>query len=48
MSWYSDRELFNEFDPSYCKNYKGGNSKAQCNRCAAHERDEEGADNEVD
>lgn len=34
MSWYSDKEPFNEYDPPYCKNCSGGNSKAECDRCA--------------
>lgn len=35
MSWYSDGEPFNEYDPPYCENCEGGNSKAECDACAA-------------
>lgn len=45
MSWYSDNEPFDEFDPPYCKNChsgKGGNSKSECDRCMKwHEEPEE-------
>lgn len=39
MSWYSDKERFNEYDDPYCiwkSNASGGkcgNSKAECDRC---------------
>lgn len=36
MSWYSDQEPFDEYDPPYCKNCKGGNSKEECDRCAEY------------
>jgi hypothetical protein len=34
MSWWSDKEPFDEHDPDYCKNCKGGNSYEECKRCA--------------
>ena len=38
MSWYSDGEAFNEYDPPYCENCpygdEGGASKAECDACA--------------
>lgn len=33
MSWHSDRERFDEYDPPYCRRCKGGNSKEECDRC---------------
>lgn len=33
MSWWSDKEPFDEHDPDYCKNCKGGNSYEECKRC---------------
>lgn len=41
MSWYSDREPFDEHDPPYCKNCKGGNSYRECKRCEEQHRREE-------
>ena len=41
MSWYSDKERFNEYDPPYCKNCKRGFTKKECDRCVAdHEKEE--------
>lgn len=34
MSWYSDKEPFDEFDPPWCKNCDGGDSYEQCKRCS--------------
>lgn len=28
--------LLDEYDPPYCKNCKGGNSKEECDRCAEY------------
>ena len=35
MSWYSDKEPFDEFDHSYCewRRCSGGDSYEQCQRC---------------
>ncbi len=33
MSYYSDGEPFDEYDYPWCENCKGGNSKAECDRC---------------
>lgn len=33
MSWWSDGEPFDEYDYPWCENCKGGNSKAECDRC---------------
>lgn len=33
MSWYSDREPFDEHDPDYCKNCDGGDSYEECRKC---------------
>lgn len=42
MSWYSDREQFNEYDPPYCAHCSGGNSYEECEACARrHEEEEE-------
>ena len=40
MSWWSDREPFNEYDPPWCKNCKGGNSYEECKRCTEWHREE--------
>jgi hypothetical protein len=34
MSWYSDGEAFNEYDPPYCENCDRGFTKAECDACA--------------
>lgn len=42
MSWYSDREHFDEYDPPYCERCIGGTSYEECQACARrHEEDEE-------
>jgi len=33
MSWYSDGERFNEWDPSYCRHCKRETTKELCDRC---------------
>lgn len=33
MSWWSDREKFDEYEPDFCKWCPGGTSKADCDRC---------------
>lgn len=33
MSWYSDNEPFDEYDPPWCEGCSGGNSKDQCDKC---------------
>ena len=33
MSWWTDREPFDEYDPPYCAECSGGNSYEQCKRC---------------
>lgn len=45
MSWYSDGERFDEYDPPYCRNCKGGNSKEECDRC---QKQHEGKEDELD
>lgn len=37
MSWYSDRETFDEWDDPYCERIRceGGESYEQCRRCMA-------------
>ena len=34
MSWYSDGEKFNEYDPPWCENCTRGNSYEECKRCS--------------
>lgn len=34
MSWYSDGEKFNEYDPPWCVNCTRGNSYEECKRCS--------------
>ena len=47
MSWYSDKESFNEYDDPYCvwkstaNGGKCGNSKEECDRCLNRHREEE-------
>ena len=42
MSWYSDGEPFDEYDPPYCERCSGGTSYEECQACARrHEEDEE-------
>lgn len=42
MSWYSDKEPFNEYDPPYCKYCNGGSSYEECKNCKEeHNREEQ-------
>lgn len=41
MSWYSDGERFDEYDPPWCKNCEGGESKEQCDKCYERHMEEE-------
>ena len=47
MSWYSDKEPFNEYDDPYCvwkstaNGGKCGNSKEECDRCMENHRREQ-------
>lgn len=34
MSWYSDKEKFNEFDPDYCERCNRGFSYEECEACS--------------
>ena len=46
MSWYSDKEPFNEYDDPYCvwkstaNGGKCGKSKEECDRCLNRHREE--------
>lgn len=40
MSWWSDGEPFDEYDPLWCKNCKGGNSYEECKKCSEWHRKE--------
>ena len=41
MSWYSDRERFNEYDPPYCRKCERNVSYEICKRCEErHKQDE--------
>lgn len=33
MSWWSDKEKFDEYDPPQCEFCKRGNSYEECERC---------------
>lgn len=47
MSWYSDGERFDEYDPPYCKNCKRGFTKKECDFCQElHEQEEEESEDE--
>jgi len=54
MSWYSDKERFNEYDDPYCiwkSNASGGkcgNSKAECDRCMSDHIKEMEEEKDVD
>lgn len=42
MSWYSDGEYFDEYDPPYCERCNGGTSYEECQACVRrHEEDAE-------
>lgn len=47
MSWYSDGEPFDEYDPPYCKNCKRENlTKAKCDKCVKMHEEEESEEDE--
>lgn len=47
MSWYSDREPFNEYDPPYCKYCTRSNlTKEKCDKCVER-HEQEGDDDEL-
>lgn len=49
MSWYSDREPFDEYDWPWCKHCKGGDSYEACRRCEdVYLRKDEDEDDEDD
>lgn len=41
MSWYSDNEKFNEYDPPYCKDCKKDATYATCKACQKLHEDPE-------
>ena len=42
MSWYSDGDPFDEYDPPFCETCSGGNSYEECEACMRrHEEAEE-------
>ena len=43
MSWYSDGDPFDEYDPPWCRGCKGGHSYAECKRCCEYHLAEEKA-----
>lgn len=44
MSWYSDGEHFDEYDPPYCEHCSGGTSYEECQACARRHEEDEGED----
>ena len=44
MSWYSDGEHFDEYDPPYCERCSGGTSYEECQACARRHEEDEGED----
>ena len=44
MSWYSDGEPFDEYDPPFCSDCEGGESYEQCQRCKKRHEEEENAE----
>ena len=56
MSWYSDKERFDEYDPPFCRDCTKDTDKAACDRCfSGHfegeeddDEDEEGEEDEND
>ena len=44
MSWYSDGEGFNEWDPPFCSDCEGGESYEQCRKCMREHDYEESED----
>ena len=41
MSWWSDGDRFDEWDPPYCERCTRGFSKEECDRCVARHREAE-------
>ena len=41
MSWYSDGESFDEYDPPWCESCVGGRSKDYCDECCRRHWEEE-------
>lgn len=44
MSWYSDREDFDEYDPPFCADCEGGESYEKCRKCMREHDYEENED----
>lgn len=44
MSWYSDREDFDEYDPPFCSDCEGGESYEKCRKCMREHDYEENED----
>lgn len=44
MSWYSDGDPFDEYDPPWCRGCEGGNSYEECKRCCERHMKEEQED----
>ena len=44
MSWYSDGEPFDEYDPPSCETCSGGNSYEECEACMRRNEEEEEED----
>lgn len=50
MSWYSDKENFNEYDDPYCvwktmaNGGKCGKTKEECDRCMRNRKEQEDGD----
>lgn len=40
MSWYSDKEPFDEYDYPWCKHCDGGESKEECDKCCERRTDD--------
>lgn len=48
MSWYSDGEVFDEYDPPYCKYCRRTNlTKAMCDECVKRHEQEAKDDTSV-
>lgn len=41
MSWWSDGERFDEYDPDYCAGCTRGFTKEECDRCMKRHEQEE-------
>ena len=44
MSWYSDGDPFDEYDPPWCRGCECGNSYEECKRCCERHMKEEQED----